>query len=487
MNSTFLIYSFTITAYIAITILIGIKIKNSGFNNLREWALEKSTVGWFGLAMTAFATLYSAFTYVGMPGYYHKHGIGTLLIITLPCCTLTCLLFYIVGLRMVKINHEHKAVTPFEIFIIKVKNTGIPKWFLGACILALIFFNFPYIIIQIAGVSKVLSSLSNDTISYPIAAFFMLVSIYIYADFGGMKGIIITDIFQGIYGIVMISILSFFFLQTEWDGSLTKLFLSLKRNHPEHMTLPGTKGLFTPGFIITQFFVIGSLSIAMIQMFSRTLLFKTKSHVAKTSALLFVSSILIGFFAIIIGLGALEAYPTLVDSDLAIVEVIKHSPLTLLFGDIIGALFLIGILAGAMSTADSVLFSLGTVFVVNGVQSFKKQKISEKQQKKIIKIFILVFLTISYLIALQPPTLILDLSLVGLSGVSILAPSFLFLLWKKVPQNILVIGLTLGYSSFVIVQWIIPSSNLFGLGSGAYGMGLNTLVLLGWMSKKHLS
>jgi SSS family solute:Na+ symporter len=478
MDSKALTYITVLALYTVGMLLVGIIINRKSFNNLREWALERETIGWFGLSMTTFATVYSAFTFVGLPGYFYKHGIANVFLVTVPACFILCPLLYFLSLQVIKLNKSGTIITPFELFIFKVKDSGASKWFLRLSIVALILFNLPYVIIQIAGVGKVLSALSENAIPYAIAALIMLVCMYIYASLGGMRGIILTDIFQGVYGVISFTILCFFFMRQEWGGFMPML-QSLKVNFAEYASLPGPKGLFTPSFIINQMLIVGLFCISFIQVFSRMLLFKNKTHAKQTCLSLFVVSVFMGSLAMFIGLGALQAFPGLSSGDLAIVKVIQSSPLTALFGDLFGALLLVGIFAGAMSTADSLLFTLGTIFTVNGLSTFPKLSpflAKEKNQKITIKVFILVVLVLCYLLSLNPPNLIVDLSLVGFSGLTVLVPSFIVLLWRKAPGKHLLIGLLAGYTVFVYMQWI-ANAKLLDLNGGFVGFVVNALVL----------
>ena len=443
-------FFFIIFLYIFIMLSLGFFIYKRGFKNIREWALEKNEYGWFVLTMTTFATVYSAFTFVGMPSYFAAHGIGTFIMVTIPAGTTGAILFYFVANRVMQLNQDKKVLTPLELLSQRISD-GKTKAFLIIVTVALIIFNFPYIIIQIVGIGGVLKGLSGGTINYELAAFFMLICIFLYATFGGLKGIIWTDVFQGIFGLIIMGLLCYFFVDKEW-GSLGAMFAQVKEKSPEHLGLPGPSGKMNWGFLISNIITIGFFSISYIQVFSRLLLFHSKKAILKSTIGLFMVSWIIGIIVLIIGIGAAIAFPN-IKGDQVIVSVIQSSPLVTYFGELIAALFFVGVLAGAMSTADSVLFTLATVFSKDIVVNTMGREIDERKQKQIIKIFIFVFLTLCYVLAISnPPKFIINLAIEGIAGIAILAPTFLFLLWKPLKGKIAFISVLIGYSVYVILQ-----------------------------------
>ena len=471
---TTLVYLTVILLYISVTLVIGWKIQKKGFKHIREWMLEKDKIHWFAISMTTLATLYSAFTFVGMPGFFYTHGIGTFIMVTLTVCFPGCFLFYIVSLRILKLNSKRNILTPFEL-LKKQITTHSPKWFISLSLFIFVIFNIPYIVTQIAGVGKILSQLTNNQIPYHLAAFLMIFSIFIYASWGGMKGIIWTDLFQGIYGLSLLIILSLFLLYFQFDGFFDFIH-QLKTQRPELLTLPGPKGKMNFELLSVFVVTLSCFVASYIQIFNRTLLFHTKKDIKMSTLSLFVCSILIGIFVSIIGFGAAILYPNLASGDLAIIEIINHSPLTLWFGHLFGALFFIAILAGSMSTADSVLFALGTSFTNDILKPILKLNLSTRTEKNTIKFFILVFIVICYLFSLNPPQLIIDLSLTSIIGLGVIAPIILTLLWKKLSQTTLLYALLISYSLFIAMQWLgLP--NFFNLHPGLYGFLASCLVL----------
>jgi len=468
-------YGLVIGIYLIVLLSIGWFIQSKGFQNIREWALEKGQYSAFALALTIFATTYSAFTFIGLPGFYYTHGIGTVLYITATTLTLAPICMYIIGKKVVQLNKDKVCLTPIELLARRLSGKWV-KWFVIFSVGFLILFNIPYVVIQIAGIGKVLNGLTAGAVSYEISALLVLVAIFIYVEWGGMKGIIWTDIFQGLFGIFLMTLLTFFFIQSQW-GSLGEMFVQLKATLPDHTTLPGPEGKMTPGYIITAYLAVGVLSISFIQNFHRLMLFHSKKHVRDTVLGFVVASGIIGTLALLIGLGAAVAFPGLESGDMAIVEVIKASPLATTFGDFLGAFFFIAVLTGAMSTADSVLFTLGTIFTHDFCGKVLGVKFTQKQEKLIIKTFILVFLVFCYLLSLNPPEMIIDLAMVGLSAVAAVAPAFTAVLFShKVNSQYVVYSLIGAEMAFVGWQWL-GWPTVYGLGAAFWAILVGFVIL----------
>ncbi len=463
------LYYSVIIFYAIAMIAIGFVINRKGFGSIREWALEKNQFGWFVLTMTSFATIYSSFTFVGLPGYFYEHGIGTFLFVTAAASFIAPVFLYIVGKRVLALNADHTVVTPIELLKRRL-TTDNYRLFVLVAFVPLIIFNFPYIVIQIVGISKVLNALTDGQVSYQAAAIMVLVTMFIYASLGGLKGVIWTDVIQGAIGVLLMLILATIFVNQEW-GSLDGLWHNLKAERPDLMSLPGPTGKYTVSFIIFSFVMFTVLYISYIQMFSRLLLFRTKSVLVKTAFGSFITSLVIGLLVMVLGLGASLAYPGLASGDLAVVEIIHNSVLIKSLANLVGAVFFIAILAGAMSTADSVLFALGTIFSRDFVKDVIKKDLSEPDQKLYIKIFILIFLIISFILAQNPPQLIIDLAVKGIAGITMLVPAFIYLLWRRASAEKIAIAIVMAYSLFG-VSFIYPQYAIHAFFAGLIASAL---------------
>ena len=471
------IYYSIIVIYSIAMIAIGFFINKKGFNNIREWALEKNQFGWFVLTMTSFATIYSSFTFVGLPGYFYEHGVGTILFVTLPAALAAPIFLYIVGKKILVLNADHTVITPIELLKRRLTNNNY-KLFVLVAFIPLIIFNFPYIVIQIVGIGKVLNMLSNGEVSYQAAATMVLVTMFIYASLGGLKGVIWTDVFQGIIGVTLMFVLAVLFVNQEW-GSLANLWESLKTERPDLANLPGPKGKYTANFLVFSFVMFTVLYISYIQVFSRLLLLRTKSTLIKTCLGSFVSSLIIGLLVMVLGLGAALAYPGLQSADFAVVAIINNSSFAQNLSNLIGAIFFVAILAGAMSTADSVLFALGTIFSRDFMQDVMQKDISDTGQRWCIKIFILVFLIISFMLAQKPPQLIIDLAVKGIAGIAMLAPAFIYLLWRRASAEKMAMAIVIAYVPFCS-QFIYPQYAIHGF---FIGLILSALYLIFYPNK----
>ena len=464
-----LIYIVVLSVYIVILLGIGWGIHKRGFKNMREWALEKDVYSPFILSLTFFATTMSAFAFVGIPGFFYTHGIGTMLMIFLPEVCVAPFILYFVGKKIMALNKKKIVLTPLELIKHQLqkatkKDPNITR-FISILFLFFIVCNIPYIVIQIAGVGKILTALTNNAVSYPIAAFVVILVIFIYAEWGGLKGIIWTDVFQGVMGLICLGGLAYAFVYVQWGGLIPFLKVT-KTTIPSHLSLPGPTNKMTMGYLITNFVVLSGISISYIQLFSRKLLFHSTSQIKKTAFGFGAASLTIGLITAILGLGGAMIFAN-VPGDLIIVKIINSFSLGTLGGTYLGAIFFIVILTGAMSTADSVLFSLGTIFGRDICKNIINPKLTEKKERTLIKSFILLFLIVSYTLSMNPPQFIIDLALLGLSAAAIVVPSMIYIIYSKRPNaTISLTSLISGICIFTITSFMY---NPTSLGAGFWG------------------
>lgn len=474
-------YGIVVGVYLLAMVGIGLSVRRRGFDNLREWALEKGHIGAFAITLTIFATLYSAFTYIGMPGYYYAHGIGTFWMITLPLSA-GAILIYFAGRKMLELNVDRTAVTPLELFSRNMPKPQRGIFVVLVCLFVFVF-NVPYVVTQIAGIGKVLEGLTDGEVSYTAASIISLVAIFLYVELGGMKGIILTDIVQGLFGFLLMTVLMFSFVMSQ--GGFGELFSRVQEQSPEHLSLPGPLGALTEPRVIAVALGMMVFSVSFIHVLTRMMLFRTRAQVTRTAIGFGVGSLAIGGIALVIGIGAAVAFPGLADKDLAIVAVIKDSPLIAYFGNLLGAMFFVALLTGAMSTADSVLFAMGTAFSNDVCKGIIKPDLSEKAQTRIVNVFIFVFLVVCYWISRKPPKLIVDLSIVMAAAVATFVPAFLAILfWRAVPATLVVLSVLVGEVSFLLFKWggVEPITR-FGAAFDPFFLAL-AVILLGWIGTK---
>lgn len=452
--------------YLFIVILLGVMGMNKRKRgDVSDFYRGGRSFGSFVVVMTFWASLFSAFTFIGLPGFFYTHGIGTFAFLVFADMLLIIPIF-LYGRKIWKISLEHDSISPVEV-LVKRYNSKIVTLL---TVLVTSGFVVAFLAVQIVGIGKLINSMSGGAVSYLAASAFMVLIIYIYSEMGGMRTIAWTDALQGSLMLILFFVIAFSFLNIGWDGSLTNMFQDLVTNgNGDLLSLPGPVGLFTYQMLVSFFFIFMFGGISYPYISQRLFIFKDEKVIKKLLIFFPILVFLIIIPATIIGLGAASMFPNLASGDLALPEVLK-----LFTNPLISALAVIGILAGAMSSADSQLLSVGSILSRDVYKKFFNPNASSNNELKWSRIFILLAAALAFLISINPPQLIVSLGVLASSGFVQLVPTYIGgLTWKKATREGALVSILVGVVSlFAFQYWVTP---WFGFHPGFIGLILGTI------------
>ncbi|MCF7862258.1 sodium:solute symporter family protein [Candidatus Woesearchaeota archaeon] len=432
---------------------------------LEDFFLRKRDTGVFIAIMTFSATLFSSFMLVGMPGFFYTHGIGSLAFVIFADILMAVLIFYL-GNKLWTIAKRNNILTPTE-FIEKRYNSKF------AMIIALTIsfvFLLPYISTQIIGVGIILGSFIK--ISPMILSLFIVGIIFLYSEMGGMRTVTWTDALQG--GLLIIISIVIMFGIIGHFGGLESFFGQVEATDANLLSLPGPTGLFTIPMLISYFLMIFLMPITQPQLTMRYLIPKNR----KVLKSMLIATPIIAFLAIVptmfIGFGAKIIDPSLPSGDLALNTVLG------IFPEIIVALAVIGVIAASMSTADSQILALSSLIT--------KDLVKSKNKMMIARLSILAISILAYLIAMNPPKLIVTLSVLSFAGTLQIAPAMIGgLYWKRGTSHGAIWSMVLGTSVLVMFQWFIKSPLGFHAAFWAFLVSIAVYVGVSLMTKEDAS
>lgn len=425
---------------IAIWIIIGYLILCLGIayysyrkrgNSLEDFFLGRRQTGAFIGFMTFSATLYSSFMLVGMPGFFYTHGIGAWAFVMFAD-VLMAVLLYFVGRKMWEISKEKGIITPTE-FVEKRYNRVVG---ITAVVISFVFL-LPYISTQIIGAGIILGSV----IGLPplVLSLIIAIIIFIYSELGGMRSVSWTDALQGsilvfVSLVVMLGVISHF-------GGVASMFSSLSEQ-TDVLSIPGPNGYFTLPMLFSFFLMIFLMPVTQPQLSMRFFILKDKKALRTMMFAIPVFAVLAIVPTMFVGFGARLLDPALASGDLALSTVLG------LFPPVIVAIAIVGVIAASMSTADSQVLALSSLVT----RDLFRGKIRTAR----LSMFIIIGLAV--LIAVQPPKLIVTLSILSFAGTLQLAPAMIGgLFWKKGNSTGALASMLSGIAIMVLYQWFWTS------------------------------
>lgn len=458
-------------AYIALTFMSSLIGKTKEDDTPESYFLANRGLGITTLFFTLIATNFSAFFFLGFAGegyrigysYYAMMGFGT---------AFAALSFYLIGSKTWKLGKEKEYITPVEM-IHDQSGSSLLKWVYLA---VMILFTFPYLALQPIGAGYLLESLTNGEIPYFLGASLLTVFIIVYVFVGGMKSVASTDVKQGIM-MVLLMLAAVIVIATELGG-LSVANQKVFELRPELFSRSGGGEYFTP----QKWLSLCLLWIACVpmfpQLFMRFFISKDLEGFKKTTVLYAAIPMFLFLCPVIIGVLGHLSFPELVgkEADQILPKMLMlHSPKWFY------TLVMTGALAAFMSTLDSQLLALSTITTRDIYLPLNKKNVpSLKQQVSIGKIFVLIFALIGLLIAYQPFDTIFDIAKIAFSGLAVLFPTTIAILyWKKSNPVICAISILLAEILIIGIYfgWI-PKSFAFGFATVLPAMLMSTFIII---------
>ena len=491
-------------AYMIIMIVIGF-VCSKGNKNNEDYFLGGRNLGSWTAAMSAQASDMSGWLLMGLPGAVYLAGTGEAWI-AVGLLNGTILNWYIVSARLRKYT------------IVAGNSLTIPSFFknryrdhkniikiVSASIIA-VFFTV-YTASAFSSGAKLFATLFSDSASgdenynrvYVIGLIVAAVVILVYTFMGGFKAVCTTDLIQGlmmIVAILTVPVLAYAILT--FDTSFSSALAAKGVEQPAQFLNFFVNGDGTP---VSAVSIISNLAwglgyFGMPHILVRFMAVKSNEEIKKSRKIAVVWVIISLTASCLIGLIA-RGYLTAQLDDATSESVFIRTIQQLFSGNgvliFIGGIFLCGILAAIMSTADSQLLVTASAVSEDLYKGAVKKNASEKSSLLVGKIAVAVVAVIAFFIALNPKSSIMGLVSDAWAGFgSAFGPVVLLaLFWKRSTLSGAISGMATGaltvivwdYIPLVNAQTLYAATNLYSLVVG-FGLALIVNVVVSLLSKK---
>jgi SSS family solute:Na+ symporter len=404
--------------------------------NVGDFVLGGRSVGpW----LTAFAygtSYFSAVVFVGYAGQFGwKYGISATWIGIGNALIGSLLAWVILGRRTrVMTNHLKSATMPdffgsrYDCKAIKITASAISFVFL-----------VPYTASVYNGLSRLFEMAFN--IPYWICVLAMAALTGVYVIVGGYMATAINDFIQGI--IMLFGIIAVIGAVLSQHGGFLSAIGKLSQIESDVPITLGQQGVFASFFGPDPLNLLGVVILTSLGTWGLPQMVH-KFYTIKNEKSIKTGTIISTIFALIIAGGCyfLGGFGRLFDNQAiynqqggviydAIVPYMLHS-----LSDVLIGIVIILVLSASMSTLSSLVLTSSSTLTLDFIKGFIYKDMSEKKQLSIMRIFIVFFILVSVILALDPPVFIAQLmgiSWGALAG-AFLAPFLYGLYWKGVTK-----------------------------------------------------
>ena len=486
--------------YMVMMIIIGVVYSKSTKNN-EDYFLGGRNLGGWTAALSAQASDMSGWLLMGLPGSVYLAGTGEVWI-AVGLLIGTILNWYIVSARLRKYTIvAGNSLTIPSFFQNRYRDTkGVIK-IVSALIIA-VFFTV-YTASAFSSGAKLFATLFSDDSNYNsvylIGLGIAALVILIYTFMGGFKAVCTTDFIQGMLMLVAILAVPIvaYALLTFSDGFANAL-IAKGVSSPENYLNFFKNDNGTP---VSAVSIISNLAwglgyFGMPHILVRFMAVKSNSEIKKSRKIAIAWVVIYLAASCLIGLVARGYLTTQLDaatSETAFIRTIQQ----LFSGNgiviFIGGIFLCGILAAIMSTADSQLLVTASAVSEDMYKGVIKKDASEKKALWVGKIAVIIVAVVAFFIALDPNSSIMALVSDAWAGFgSAFGPVVLLaLFWKRSNLAGAVSGMAVGALTVIIWDYlplinggtIYAATGLYSLIVG-FILGLVVNVVVSLVTKK---
>ncbi|MCG7337374.1 sodium/pantothenate symporter [Sporosarcina sp. ACRSM] len=419
---------------------------------LQDYFLGGRELGGFVLAMTMVATYGSASSFLGGPGTAYTVGFGWVLLATIQVVTGYFVLL-ILGKKFAILGRKYNAVTMIDFLKARYNSSAVA--ILAA--IAIIIFLFSAMTAQWVGGGWLIESLTG--LQYTTSLFIFAVSVLVYVIIGGFRAVAVTDAVQG--AIMVIGTLVLLIGVIIAGGGVPAIMQDLLNENPRLVTPFGADGSLTAAYVSSFWILVGVGVVGLPQMAVRAMSYKSSRAMHRA---LVIGTIVTGIIMLNMHLIGVFARPVMPGIEVAD-KVIPLLALEVLPAWLAG-IVLAAPMAAIMSTVDALLLLVSSAIVKDVYLNFIKPDATEKSVKWISFGVTGVLGIIVFLLALQPPELLIFLNLFAFGGLeaAFIWPVVLGLYWKYGNKYGAIASMITGIASYIIIHFYNEAyGNLLGV------------------------
>ncbi len=396
-----------LVAYAVGVLLVGWLASLKKSKSPSDYFLASRGLGPLIFLATMTATNFSAFTVFGASGAGYRDGFSFFPIIGFGTGFMA-LTFWFMGRRIRSMGLETHAITPPDL----VRKIYRSKEVSAIFAVVMIVFTLPYIALQPIAAGYALKELLG--LNYMVGAILVTGVVVIYTFQGGMRSVAWTDAFQGLL-LIGLLILALIVISGR-EGGLAAANTKILVRTPELFSRPGPGGHFTPALWFSFIFLWFFCDPMFPQLFQRFLAAKDEKTIRFTMlAYPFICS-LVFILPVTIGVLGRLSHPGLHGKAADHILPLLAADLP---GNVLGSLVVACGLAALMSTLDSQLLTLSSIFTED-LYPLMRGRPSRGAWPG--KIFVVLLALAGLGMAAHPPSTILSIAKQTFTGLAVLFP-----------------------------------------------------------------
>ena len=456
-----------IVVYLIVILFIGLKSGGGQASSVEEYVVASRDLGFIVMYFLMGGAVFSAFAYLGGPGWAYSRGAASYYILTYSC--IGFLPWWLWGPRALRAGQKFGYVTQAQLIAGRFQSNALSLLVAVISILAFI----QYITLQMKGSGYILEVASEGRIPFWAGALVSYFVVLIYVFFGGVRSVAWTNVFQGAFMIITAWVIGLYFVYSLYDGP-ADMFEQIIRAKPKHMLIgPGTSMSFNA---FTSAVLVSFLGLSMWpHLFMKAYSAKDEKTLKQTIVMYPTFSIFLIPVLFIGFAGILQVSPAELGAPDRILPWMFSK---MDFPPIAVGVVLAAALAAAMSTQDTITHAAGSIFAQDFVEVLTKRKHTEAEATRWVRVSVVVFGFISYLVAVFGGQTLVALLLGAYGSIVQLLPLIAAtFFWQRATKQGAIAGFVVGIvSNLLFSLQIIPG--FYDIHAGLLGLFANLLVFV---------
>jgi SSS family solute:Na+ symporter len=415
------------------------------------------------------ATIFSAFAFLGLPGWAYRRGVAALYI--LGYGALGFVPFYFLGPRAARLGRRHGFVTQAEMVAHRFQMPALAGVMAAISTLAFV----PYLALQMKGAGLVLNVVTRGAVAEWLGAAVVYAVVLVYVWKSGVLGVGWTNVFQGVFMLALAWILGLW-LPYRLYGGVGAMFERIAETRPELLVPPGLTSGGRPwtwseyssavivsivGFSCWPHLFMKAFSARDARTLQRTVV------LYPTFQIFLLPILLIGFAGVLF-----QPAPPVPD------QVLPHILMNLQLPGLVVGLFCAGAVAASMSSGDAIAHASASILVRDGWVTALGRRLGQREERAAIRLVVVAVMVGAYVLAVQFEGTLVNLLLYAYGPIAQLMPALLATLYWGGATGPGVLAGLVGGSAVSVLFAVSPELRPFLLHEGIYGLAANVMLLV---------
>ena len=455
--------------YLLVSLVIGLLSGRRVTPSTEGYVAGDRSLGFLLLYFIMGASIFSAFAFLGGPGWAYSRGAAAFYILAYGAIGLVP--WYFFGPRVARLGRRFGYVTQAQLFSHRFESRSL------SALLALISLAafLPYLTLQMEGAGYVFHVVTEGRIPVWAGAGIAYIVVLIYVFRSGVMGIGWTNTFQGIFMMALAWGLGLY-LPFKLYGGVGPMFDRIAEVAPEMLRAPGLNGAGEAwswgGY--SSSVAISALGFSLWPHYFMKIYTAKDERTIKRTVVFYPTFLIFLVPIFFIGFSGVLAFPGVEPADTILPIVITSVGLPA----VVVGLFCAGALAASMSTGDALLHASASVAVKDFVGVLVRPEMSDAAERRLIRILVLAIGGLAYYFAVASEFSLVYLLLLSYGFIAQLFPLVVAtFFWPRATRAGALAGLLAGAA--VAVVWnLVPSLQWQQIHPGIWGVAANVVTLV---------